>query len=144
MLALRLYNPRNKEETGFLYSNWLKSYKPSRDVGPVPNNLYWKLISETIAQILAIDGTKVVMAVAPDDTDQLFGFICSTGPVVHFVYVKPSLRRQGVGKALLTTAVERDQPFKYTFRTRDAKYLAKTVGTYDPRPVRSKPESPDA
>lgn len=133
------------DEQGFLYSTWLKSYKSSKDVGPLPNNLYWPVLSQTIKQILETPGTKVVVACNSEDPNQLFGYICSSWgapeAVVHYLYVKPTFRKNGIGKALLEHVVK-GTTYRYTFRTRDARYLG-SRGTYDPRPVRAKPGESD-
>jgi GNAT superfamily N-acetyltransferase len=88
------------------------------------------------------EASRVTIAVSATDPDQIFGYIVSEPGVVHYLFVKETFRRMGIGKALLTSALDDDCEFIYTFRTPVCRQLPDTyVGTYNPNHVRRKPSN---
>jgi len=128
----------------FLYSSWLKSYKPSRSVGPLPSNLYWSVVKETIEQILARKGIICKVACNSEDPEQIFGYLVAEDngalPVCHYLYVKQPFRRLGIARMLINAFLAERRTFKHTFKTRDCRHLPSSYcGIYSPDEVRRKP-----
>lgn len=65
--------------------------------------------------------SRVLIAHPPDDAELIAGFIVVEPPeLVHFLYVKAALRRQGVGRALLRAAdLDPERGFVATAATYD-------------------------
>lgn len=65
--------------------------------------------------------SRVLIAHPPDDAELIAGFIVVEPPeLVHFLYVKAALRRQGVGRALLKAAdLDPERGFVATAATYD-------------------------
>lgn len=126
-IAFRAYLP--KTDIGFLFSSWIGSYEGSPWAGTIPQHLSTAIHKATIMQLMQ-RGMKIVMAVNPDDDDQILGFIAyeSSGPILHYVFVKSLLRGEGVAKALLAFAgFSPDGPVFHTFRTPDLNKLRRMV-----------------
>lgn len=78
----------------------------------------WKWRIEKILDQL---DTRILLAVNPERTSQIHGWICydkpedhdlpmERGPVVHFAYVKKAFRRFGIATALVSRAAGRPSP----------------------------------
>lgn len=104
---------------------WTSSFQRSKWSGPIPNNLYKRVYSEAIRQLLE-RGAVVDVACWKEKPELLLGFICSEHTprdrILHYVFVRSSYRQNGIAKALLENAAI-VKPFVYTYRTDDAIYL---------------------
>jgi hypothetical protein len=127
-------------DTAFLFSAWIGSYRDSPWAGTLPQHLATPVHKATINQLLA-RGMRVVMAVNPDDADQILGFIAYEPGVLHYIFVKDVFRRQGIAGGLLALAgFDRDQQLTYTFRTADVAKL-KCSREHRPELARRKPKA---
>jgi hypothetical protein len=130
-----------EEDVPFILSTWLSSYRDSPWAGVIPNNKYQDVYGEAVSQLISRGSTLTVVH-SPMDENHLLGWACTektrkSEPVVHFVFVKPDLRRNGIATAALAKAgVDHRQHFAYTFRTRDAAYF--DGGMYAPMIARRK------
>lgn len=90
-----------KDDWAFIMSAWRKSY---RDVEAwVPAYVYNPQVLKEIESFRA-RGARFRMAVDPEADDFIWGFACTEGGAVHYVYVKESARGQGVAKKLVGDA----------------------------------------
>lgn len=93
---------RNSHEydASLIYSSWLGGSKPKYASWEVHRDYQSKIIT-----LLLASGAKVRLAVNPEDTNQIFGWICYENvdgiPLIHWVYTKSIYRRRGLAKALL-------------------------------------------
>lgn len=72
-------------------------------------------------------GADFYVATPPDDLDLIIGWACGEAPVVHFVYVKPPYRGQGVARALVGAILSPNAPVvAYTHRTLFSDEIQKT------------------
>lgn len=123
-----LLRPANAEDVGFIFNSWLKSFRNSEYASEIPNEIYFSEHHKLIERLL--QKYEVIVAANPEDPSQIYGFICAglTDGVftLHYVYVKHTFRRMGIGAALLN-AFEHDPEFAaiYTHKSRSAKHLAK-------------------
>lgn len=109
-----------------IMSSWLKGYRRSPWAGQLDHDTYFEAYRKAIAGIIGREATKVLVAynpLAPKGVE-LLGYVVyekQDPVVVHWVYVKQGLRRNGVGRSLLKYAdVDEKRPFEYTFKTLDA------------------------
>lgn len=128
-------------DRAFWGANWANSYRGSRWAGVVPNHLYHDLM-RTLQDGLLRRGMRVSLAHLPGAPNALMGFVAwepsEKANVVHFLYVKPTWRKQGLGTALLLGGPGRE--FIYTHRTDESNYFGKPDWriAHIPEPARRK------
>lgn len=99
--------PMISADRGFIVGTWLRNYARTREAHRVVPEAYHAGQTALIDELL--DREETILAVNPEKSDQIFGFICGrratlTAPgVVHYAYVKDVFRRKGVGRLLVTT-----------------------------------------
>lgn len=115
----------------FVLDAWVRSFRMSHYAGMIPVEDYHRLQTRWVQRLLNRDGVSVTIACNAEDTDQIFGFLCSevgfSLPVVHYVYVKDDFRRlaskisrcrYGVATQLMHhKGIEPRRSYYYTFRT---------------------------
>ena len=94
----------------FVLDSWCKTvaaeppwdFATPRHTPPLPHPL---LIYEhdTILKKI-IHNSTITLACDPDDPDTVWGYICSDGELLHFIYVKSAFRGFGIGGCLLRSA----------------------------------------
>lgn len=118
-------------DTNFILSTWLKSYYEAlRHYGqkgcPYPkDDVFFQGHQAEIKNNLS--AMSVMVCVAPDDENQIIGWLAHKGECLHYVYVKQVFRKLGVAKALIKQA----PASSYSHHTRFSKYICKGL-TYDP------------
>ncbi len=112
------------DDQAFIISSWLKSFWAHNSmwhwIGSQPFHRHWHSRVEALAR-----PGLVTIAAHPERTVQIFGWVCSSGPQLHYVYVKDFYRRQGVGTALLKA---RSSPRDCSFWTEYAEHLQDKLG----------------
>jgi hypothetical protein len=83
-------------EMPFIYSSWLKSNRKSPMTADVRNDVYFSYHHRLIERLVERGAT---IQVAKSE-GVIVGWICSEGPVLHYVYVKSAFRDFGVAKKL--------------------------------------------
>jgi ribosomal protein S18 acetylase RimI-like enzyme len=122
-----LLRPANKDDIGFIFNSWLKSYKSSKFTEQIPNEIYYAEHHKIIENLL--QQYNVIIAANQEDPNQLYGFICAglTDGIftLHYLYVKHTFRRMGIANSLLN-AFEHNSDYAaiYTHKTRSATSLA--------------------
>jgi hypothetical protein len=123
-IAIRPYDPGTDKK--FVTSSWVGSWHGSKWAGVMPNDLTYKIHFVVIDRLLA-NGMKILMAVNPDNRDQILGFLAYEPDVVHYCFVKSLFRHQGVASFLLASAnFDRSGPLLASFKTTDSKWLSAT------------------
>ena len=94
----------------FVLDSWCKTvaaeppwdFATPRHTPPLPHPL---LIYEhdTILKKI-IHKSTITLACDPDDPDTVWGYVCSDGELLHFIYVKSAFRGFGIGGCLLRSA----------------------------------------
>lgn len=120
---LTLRHARNSDYI-FILSNYQKSFRNSQFAGIIRNNQYYSVMKNTLDDLLA-RGARCVIACDKLDSDNLVGFILfettNTVPVIHYLFVKPDFRENGIAGYLLHSAAPEFEPFLYTHKTSHSK-----------------------
>lgn len=99
-VAFRPYRPGDRN---FVLSSWRDSYRNSirhPDLSAwIRKSAYHDAHNLYIAT--ALDSDVVLVAVSPEDDDQILGWCAYGDGTRHYVYVKELYRRRGIGSALL-------------------------------------------
>lgn len=101
-----------------IYATWLRSYQVSSlQAKHIKRDLFFAEHHKVLDSIFARN-PHVRLAVLPDDPSVVLGWSvverADDTDVVHYVYVKPSFRRYGIAKALLSDV---QIPFVFTHST---------------------------
>lgn len=96
----------NDTDIPFIFSSWLKSFRDSGLlVRAIPHTIYFTNHHKLLQKL--IKRSTVYVACSPTDSSQIYGYIVAEyieGTfVLHFIYVKHSFRKLGVGKALFNS-----------------------------------------
>lgn len=96
----------NDTDVAFIFSSWLKSFRDSGFlVRAVPNTIYFTNHHKILQNL--IKRSTVFVACDPKDSSNIYGYVVaetiSGSFVLHFIYVKQSFRKLGVGKALFNS-----------------------------------------
>lgn len=118
-LPIQLRKP-HKEDVPFIFSSWLHSYRSSLHTKNVVNTVYFGEHHDLLERIM--NRSEAVIACNADDPNQIFGYIVyeriDNALVVHYIYVKQSFRKLGIGKTLLqSTGWQKGDAFIFTHDT---------------------------
>ncbi len=103
-VRIRDFDPRLDES--FILNSWMKSYIYNRVRS-------WRHVSieraeaghRPVVERLMRDA-PIRCAVDPESPATIWGWACTEGPCLHFVYVKKKFRNKGIATALLSDAGE--------------------------------------
>lgn len=91
-------------DLNFVYHNWLRGLR-EHDRGTLPDDLWYPAHRAGIDRVLADPATRVAVAAAEDDHNEILGFaVARPGEVLHWVHVLTVFRGKGLPlvPALLT------------------------------------------
>lgn len=117
-----------ESDINFVLSTWLRSYYDAlrhysqrAKAGFVPSNdIFFKEHQEKIKNRLK--SSQVLICTAPDEDDQIIGYLVFEDDCLHFCYVKNVFRKMGVAKELKKKAGTLKN---YSHHTTYSRYLAK-------------------
>lgn len=136
MIQTRAADP---EERVFITKSWLDEYRRVPSSGTIPAHLFAKLYVPVVHHVLDNPDVTTLVACHSSAPSVVLGFIVTesgfTRPVLHFLFVKPDYRGNGIAKALLAAAnLNPKEPFFYTYETEfTGKHLRagdRWLGTY--------------
>lgn len=88
-----------RQDLPFIFDSYWRSYI---EYAGRPKNTQLQRLRDRMS-LLWLRATFIV-ATDPSDTEQILGWICFEGSVVHYVYVKSAFRRQGIARTLFAAA----------------------------------------
>lgn len=124
--------PEDSRECSPIVALWSSTYRDSHYAGLIWHEDYASVMHAQITRVLDKQRRTVIVAVAKDDPDFIYGFIAGdiTGPtaVVDYVCVKEPYRKEGIARALfLELGVQPGDPFVYSCKTRIVTRLASKI-----------------
>lgn len=126
------------DDKSFVASTYLKNFYRSHPIKFVPSSLYYRPQSAILERLIR-DGS-VLVACYPECPAELAGYVLyqetRTALALHWLYVRHSLRRRGVGRTLLDAAAGSHQLLVATHACDDYARLRHRVAprrlVYDP------------
>jgi hypothetical protein len=92
------------EDLPFIVNSWLKSAREGPTLRGLSSSVYFKEHKKLILTLLNSEDTALVIAADDADPRHILGWAAGAPGVLHFVYVKHLLRRQGLARALTRVA----------------------------------------
>lgn len=126
----------SESDINFIFSSWLKSLRNSSYSFGVPNAVFFSEHHKVLERLLKT--CEVNVACSESDVSDIYGYICSEKvdglTVIHFVYVKHTYRRLGIGNMLLNSINHNSKAAAlYTHMTKQGRLLeAKFNLVYSP------------
>lgn len=123
--------PMREGDVNFILSTWLKSYYDElkrnghKGVQYPKDDVFFQGHQAQIKKHLP--SMTVMVCVAPDDENQIIGYIAGDLATLHYIYVKQVFRQMGVAKALSSSCSFKN----YSHHTKYSKHICKGL-TYDP------------
>ena len=100
-ISVRPYCKETDE--GFVFATWLKSlHEYSRHLHWVGKQRFFSHYHAEFERL--ISPATVLVACNPEDSKQIYGWICSDGEALHYAYTKEVFRQAGVFARLLESA----------------------------------------
>ena len=93
-----------ESDHSFIYNSWLRSFRNSPYARCIPNEEYYEKQGKLITHLLSTGVT--LLAVDPEDTNIIWGYVNYTLPTINYVYTKFVFRKLGVAKNLVGAAVD--------------------------------------
>ena len=105
-----IFRGYSSSDLPLIMSDWRLSNRSSPFSRNIPTDLYNTNSRQLMTNILNHQGTHALLAVNPDDTEQVFAWVVfsyynSDILIVHYAYTKDSCRRLGIMKALITSTL---------------------------------------
>lgn len=94
-----IIRPPVEQDLNFIFNSWLKSYRNSSFAEHIPNDIYFTFQKEVIR--LLLERSTIFVAVNPEDSSQVYGYLVFEDNIVHWCYVKFTYRKLGVMRKLL-------------------------------------------
>jgi hypothetical protein len=121
-----IYRPLVDGDVNFVLDSWLKSYRKAAqfyytNLNKKGENIHIPIVSEAVyyagAEPLVktlIEKADVIVACDPSDLSNIYGYICAeriAGElVIHWIQVKYTYRKWGVGKSLFDIVKHEEDP----------------------------------
>lgn len=118
------FRPAKDADFAFVIDSWIESYRLAHAAGPIPMDMYRKVMKEIVVdRILQRSGCAVLVAYNKLIPDQVMGWVCcevgELGPIIWYVDVKHFIRKQGLATALLARCgIDPHKPYLYLFKTK--------------------------
>lgn len=129
---------RDESDMNFVLSTWLRSYydalkwysSGSIRVPYPKDDVFFQGHQAKIKGLLLSPGTQCVICVAPDDENQIIGWVVYDKDCLHYMYVKHVFRRLKIG-AKLREEANQGTLKTYSHHTKFSKHINQGL-IYDP------------
>lgn len=117
--------PPKESDLSFIFATFSKSMRNESDLGrSTRNNIFFSGFQKVIDEIL--NNSSLFISCSNDDEDFIAGYLIRQNDSIHYIFVRPSCRRQGIAHKLVEQAfVGVDQPIEYSLHTSDSKRITK-------------------
>jgi len=113
------FRPYLKLDEGFVLSSWLRSNRRDWRTSIPKTDVYFKLAEPLVKKIL--DRAGCLIAYNTDNPNQIYAYICAenwdNALLCHYIYVKYSFRRMGLGSYMYNMLATGKQIVFSTFNT---------------------------
>lgn len=117
-------------------NSWLESHRKSVHTYRVANNVYYNHYNKLIHQAFERPTTFTIMAVNPEDMDQVYGWTCyeviNDKAILHYVYVKSIYESLGIARKLLDHATQNVSHVYHTHYAQSSELLRKYSSIFNP------------
>ena len=104
------------DDAAFVFSYWLRDhYEHSAFASGIAKSTYMKLHHVLLERIIA--RSCIWVACDASAPSVLFGFICTEGSTLHYLFTKRRFRRMGIGGLLLRAAFGDEAPAAFSHLT---------------------------
>lgn len=86
-------------DVDFILSSWLRSYRLSEVVRPIPKDVYYEEHHRIARRLL--EQSDVKMLVSTEDPDTIIACMISQKPWIHYIYTKQQFRRMKLASGLV-------------------------------------------
>lgn len=120
-----ILRPVNIKDRNQILNSWLHGqYWGNKYYKHMSQDVFFKEYANHITMLLSNPFAQIDVAVLSDDEDMILGYLVYVGNTVHWAFVKPKYRGQGIMNLLL-----KDKPFKhYTGATPPGHAIAQKLG----------------
>jgi GNAT superfamily N-acetyltransferase len=95
------------EYRSFIFARWLKSLRYGNPFfRMIDSDSYYSSYSSFIEFILKGKNTILKVAVLANDPDVALGYSIDDGETLHYIYVKPEVRKQGISRELMNKNIK--------------------------------------
>lgn len=119
----------NEDDIGFIFNSWLKSYRASSVNRDIINATFFTEHHKVLERILK--HAQVIIACSNEDPMHIYGWICAEYIdgifCLHYIYIKHSFRKMGVGRLLFNAFEHSDAAGIYTHHTQPMRYLGERL-----------------
>lgn len=115
----------------FIFNSWLKNYRRTKFAENIQSEVYFAAHHQLIEGLLKT--CKTIVVTSSEDPTQIYGYGVAEEVdgvfVCHFIYVKETYRRLGIGSLIIKELGHPDlsKPFMYTHKTTRAFILETSV-----------------
>jgi hypothetical protein len=122
-VVLRDWKPSDRN---FVIDSWVRSYRGSTSA-LIPESIYFDSQRRLINALL--ERCQITIAGFDEDPDTILGWACTSSSAIHYVWVRPQFRKQGIAKAMLAQFI--NAPAVYTHKSYAIK-KPPTLWSFDP------------
>lgn len=131
LAASFVYRAPRASDVAWVKQTWVRGYRKSPVAKLVPQEVYGRGQDAVANRLLARSTVTVACLSGDDDTIVGWAALDIDLPVVHFVYITPPARRQGVCRRLISQVLA--GPWWYTHLTDLGQKVGSHLGgVYDP------------
>lgn len=116
MSASYAFRPAEPSDRGYIIDTWLQTYRGSPFARKLPDFAYWSRFGHAGLVEHLVDQGTILVCCLPEGGPWMYGWSCSIGETLHYVFIKHEFRKQGLAAALLEFG---DKPSLVTHMTTD-------------------------
>lgn len=118
-------SPAGPEQEALIVDSWAHTYAASPFAGPLPARAFHAAFRPHASAVLSrCEAAAVTLEGFPDETLGVMVWSMHRGrPILHHIWVKPALRRRGVGRYMASLLPAHHSGPIVTLRTKELSYV---------------------